>query len=152
MQQNKSDYYSITIPQVRKSREFLRKNHFLDHFDRQRVLLGCWTSLSIKVRFNIRLFNKLLWYLVVNLCDHHGNSALHYAVQAEDSEKIVDALIEAGSDLHVQNKRGVTALHLAAQYACKNTITRLLQCGAGTSLLRLTYFMNHYVIVYRYIT
>ena len=74
------------------------------------------------------------FYLVVNICDNHGNSALHYAVQAEDSEKIVDALIEAGSDLHVQNKRGVTALHLAAQYACKNTITRLLQCGAGTCL------------------
>lgn len=63
-------------------------------------------------------------------------------MQAEDSEKIVDALIEAGSDLHVQNKRGVTALHLAAQYACKNTITRLLQCGAGKRLPRLTYYIT----------
>ena len=64
------------------------------------------------------------------MCDYQGNSALHYAVQAEFSERIVSELIEHGCDVLKANKRGVTALHLAAQYGCKVTVTRLLQCGA----------------------
>ena len=86
------------------------------------------------------------WYSVVNICDYHGNSALHYAVQAEFSERIVSELIENDCDVYKGNKRGVTALHLAAQYGCKATVSRydslywlrlthndslrLLQCGS----------------------
>ena len=58
---------------------------------------------------------------------------MHY-IQAEDADKLVNMLIDAGANVSLSNRRLVTPLHLAAQYSDKTTVTRMLTSGASPTL------------------
>ena len=52
----------------------------------------------------------------INLQDHKGNTALHYAILNHDSNA-VGRLCEAGADTSLRNKKGKSCLHTAAALA-----------------------------------
>ena len=61
-----------------------------------------------------------------------GNTALMLA--AEGEPQIVEALIEHGCDLNIQNSEGHTALMRAIQYEDEMIISMLLEAGARMDL------------------
>ncbi|KIW24280.1 uncharacterized protein PV07_10007 [Cladophialophora immunda] len=51
----------------------------------------------------------------INTLDETGNNALHFFALGEADLEIGEALVNAGADIHLQNKRGESIMHLLAR-------------------------------------
>lgn len=60
----------------------------------------------------------------------NGQTALHIAVE-QNRALIVRALIEAGTDLNLQDMDGDTALHIAAENGKEEMVQLLITSGAN---------------------
>lgn len=81
-------------------------NHFL--FNRGNIYSNSEEPFLCSIKPNSdNLFPDL------NLKDHYGNSALHFAVEASQVESI-EFLLDAGADSSVLNDKNMAALHMAA--------------------------------------
>ena len=61
-------------------------------------------------------------------------SLLHVAAKVEDSEIIIEHLIELGIDVNIRDLGGNTPLMISANYNCPKNLKTLLQNKANTSL------------------
>ena len=67
--------------------------------------------------------------------DSHGNTLLHFAAyQWSADQDLVDVLVRAGADVHVQNRDGFDALDLALMRCRYRAIDKLLAAGAREDL------------------
>lgn len=62
----------------------------------------------------------------INLIDHSGRTALHYAASLGNTESC-RVLVEAGADLRLQDRNGMTVAQTAASSGFKDTLVLLLQ-------------------------
>lgn len=67
----------------------------------------------------------------INHQDEDGNTALHFAAQDEKLHELIKALLEAGADASLVNKKGETPVHLG----CLNTVV---------STISLDFMVNHH--------
>ncbi|XP_048244157.1 serine/threonine-protein phosphatase 6 regulatory ankyrin repeat subunit B-like [Haliotis rufescens] len=92
----------------------------------------------------------------INDQDEAGNTALHYLIHNESyygrneclDHETYQLFLDNGADVHIKNKGGKTALHLAAKANCKNCVKMLLlmsdindQDEVGNTVL---HYLNHY--------
>ena len=63
-----------------------------------------------------------------------GDTAMHLATRRKDSE-MCKALVEAGSQVDVQNTDGQTPLHLACLYGCADIVRVLFLARANASIV-----------------
>lgn len=67
------------------------------------------------------------------LCEQHGHSALHIAVETRCGS-VVDRLVKAGAQLDVQSAGGETPLHAASRLQDRTIASRLLASGADPNI------------------
>ena len=63
-----------------------------------------------------------------------GDTAMHLAARKRDSD-MCKTLVEAGSQVDVQNTEGQTPLHLACLYGCADIVRVLFLARANASIL-----------------
>jgi len=66
----------------------------------------------------------------VNAKDPHGNTPLHFAVQAIDTgckTDVVKTLLKAGANANLKNRHKLTPLHLSLRTECDSIIHQLLK-------------------------
>ena len=66
-----------------------------------------------------------------HISDANGNTCLHYAVDADCSKEVLEAVIKHGADVNATNKNSRTALMIACQKGNTDTINVLLNAGAN---------------------
>merc|ERR1719312_1679276 len=85
--------------------------------DRNKQVYNGMTALSIAAGRNDYTATHLLLGsgagIDTNLLDNEGKSALLFAAEL-NTEDIMEAILEYGTDVNMQNSIGQTALHLAA--------------------------------------
>lgn len=88
-----------------------------------------------QVSNGLKYIKKLLTLPIdYNAYDDAGNTALIYAVRANNSA-LVAVLLKHGADTNIQNKQGMTTLMYAAyEHADTNILQKLLKAGAHTFL------------------
>lgn len=69
----------------------------------------------------------------MNIIDENKRTAIFFAAGL-GSEKCVRFLVEAGADVHWQDKDGYSALHIAAGYVHTSVVKVLLEFGADPEL------------------
>ncbi|KAM9953254.1 hypothetical protein ACTFIR_008317 [Dictyostelium discoideum] len=69
----------------------------------------------------------------IDLSDHLGNTALHYASNAGHTE-VVEALVNAGANINIKNKHGDTPLHKAAGRNRLETVKFLVKSKANVEI------------------
>ncbi|XP_022241429.1 KN motif and ankyrin repeat domain-containing protein 1-like isoform X2 [Limulus polyphemus] len=79
-------------------------------------------------------FSNLLLSRVVNLTDHNGNTAMHYAVSHGNFDVVSVLLDSKVCDVSKQNKNGQTALMLAVSHKRVETVKMLVEVGAEVNL------------------
>ena len=70
----------------------------------------------------------------VNLRDHDGHSALHWASWRDNSE-VLTLLLDAGAEVDAVTHEGLTALMLAAQQGYTTVVNLLIQANADVNLV-----------------
>lgn len=106
---------------------------------RKRKLSDVSDSSAPRMQVRHSLFKKLLLYGVdPNHYDHRGNTPLMTCVASlpEDGDyligpAIIKTLIEGGANVHGRNRRGETALHVAARCGKKLAVRALVKNGAN---------------------
>lgn len=106
---------------------------------RKRKLSDLSDSSASRMEVRHSLFKKLLEYGVdPNHYDHRGNTPLMTCVASlpEDGDyvigpAIIKTLIEGGANVHSRNRRGETALHVAARCGKKLAVRALVKNGAN---------------------
>jgi ankyrin repeat protein len=88
---------------------------------------------------NLEIVNRLLATGLVNrdARDKDGNTALMWVVAANGSDELLEALIDNGVDLNIQNYIGETALFIAASRGYTEKVEFLLENGARTQISNL---------------
>ncbi|XP_048243699.1 uncharacterized protein LOC124125868 isoform X2 [Haliotis rufescens] len=94
------------------------------------------TALHLAAKANCeRCAKYLLPISDINDQDELGNTALHYLIHNESyhygmneclAHETYQLFLDSGADVHIKNKEGKTALHLAAKAHCKNCVEMLL--------------------------
>lgn len=69
---------------------------------------------------------------LINSRDVYGNTLLHCAIFSKNLD-LVNALLDAGADVALQDKNGFTALHFAAKVGFDEAIAPLVTKGASVS-------------------
>lgn len=69
---------------------------------------------------------------ILNARDLHGNTALHYLAQNEIGMVAIRAIVDAGGDIAVRNKKKLTPMNIAMNYGCTRII-RILSTADRTS-------------------
>ncbi|KAJ2864651.1 hypothetical protein GGI22_001671, partial [Coemansia erecta] len=97
------------------------------------VFDGGHTPLMVAARANaVRIVH---WACLndVDMINHKGNTALHYA-SARGNVKCVAALLSSGAHAHAQNKEGATPLHYAAYRGHKDALLHISSKCSGRIL------------------
>lgn len=75
--------------------------------------------------------------------NHRRSQPLHYAADgslehpnwdAKRQVRMIELLLEAGADIHAQDKNGATPLHRAVRTRCSAAVKALMDAGAGAAL------------------
>lgn len=71
--------------------------------------------------------------------DWEGDQPLHRAIRNSEQNSI-DELLRTGADIYAKNKRGITPLHLAAQYPTITVLTSIVQLTLDSHNKKLNWF------------
>jgi len=88
---------------------------------------------------NLDIVKRLLDSGLVNKDsrDKDGNTPLIWAVTSDGSEEMLEALVDHGADINVQNYIGETALYIASARGLADKVEYLLENGARTQITNL---------------
>jgi ankyrin repeat protein len=87
---------------------------------------------------NVDTMNQLLELgMDKNARDKDGRTPLMWVVSAEADEELMEALVDHGADVNMQNFTGETALFIAAQRGLEDKVDYLLENGANVHVKNL---------------
>jgi len=107
--------------------------HSKDSYDRSRYLGAPQTPLQIATQLNNYEAVSALLELGANVkqTSKHGDTALHYAFEYQETALIAELLISKGANVNAANEKGQTPLHAISRMGSRLLVEFLLDNGAS---------------------